>query len=51
MKFRDYAANETSLLISRLLAKRAKKSSDDLQAFFEDPRKDSETWRYLMRRP
>jgi hypothetical protein len=23
---------------------------DDLQAFLEDPRKDSETWRYLMRR-
>jgi chemotaxis protein histidine kinase CheA len=35
MKFRDYAANETSLLISRLLAKRAKKSSDDLQAFHQ----------------
>jgi chemotaxis protein histidine kinase CheA len=35
MKFRDYAANETSLLISRLLAKRAKKSSADLQAFHQ----------------
>ena len=35
MKFRDYAANETSLLISRLLAKRSKKSSADLQAFRE----------------
>src|SRR5438132_308567 len=35
MKFRDYAANETSLLISRLLAKRSKKSSADLQAFSE----------------
>ncbi len=33
MKFRDYAANETSLLVSRLLAKRAKRSVGDLQAF------------------
>ena len=23
---------------------------EDLQAFVEDPRKDSETWRYLMQR-
>jgi hypothetical protein len=33
MKFRDYAANETSLLASRLLAKRSKRSVGDLQAF------------------
>ena len=33
MKFRDYAANETSLLVSRLLAKRSKQSASDLHGF------------------
>ena len=33
MKFRDYAANETSLLVSRLLAKRSKQCVSDLKAY------------------
>ena len=33
MKFQDYAANETALLASRLLAKRSKQSVSDLRAF------------------
>src|SRR5712692_6573833 len=33
MNFRDYATNETSLLIDRLLAERSKESSSELQRF------------------